>query len=43
MYICIWKMYIGKINSSIIIFFKKRPSDFNNVCQSKQELLSLIF
>ena len=33
---------IGKINSSILIFFNKHPSDFNNVCQSKQELLNLI-
>ena len=33
---------IGKINSSIIIFFNKHHSDFNNVCQSKQELLNSI-
>ena len=33
---------IGKINSSILIFFNKHHSDFNNVCQSKQELLNLI-
>ena len=33
---------IGKINSSILKFFNKLHSDFNNVCQSKQELLNLI-
>ena len=33
---------IGKINSSILKFFNKHHSDFNNVCQSKQELLNLI-
>ena len=33
---------IGKMNSSIVIFFNKHHSDFNNVCQSKQELLNLI-
>ena len=33
---------IGKINSSILNFFNKHHSDFNNVCQSKQELLNLI-
>ena len=33
---------IGKINSSNLIFFNKHHSDFNNVCQSKQELLNLI-
>ena len=32
---------IGKINSSILKFFNKHHSDFNNVCQSKQELLNL--
>ena len=32
----------GKINSSILKFFNKHHSDFNNVCQSKQELLNLI-
>ena len=31
---------IGKINSSILKFFNKHHSDFNNVCQSKQELLN---
>ena len=31
---------IGKINSSIPKLFNKRLSDFNNVCQSKQELLN---
>ena len=30
----------GKINSSILNFFNKNHSDFNNVCQSKQELLN---
>ena len=29
---------IGKRNSSILKFFDKHYSDFNNVCQSKQEL-----
>ena len=33
---------MGKINSSILNFFNKHHSDFNNVCQSKQELLNLI-
>ena len=33
---------IGKINSSILKFFNKHNSDFNTVCQSKQELLNLI-
>ena len=33
---------IGKINSSILKFFNKHHLDFNNVCQSKQELLNLI-
>ena len=33
---------IGKINSSIQKIFNKHHSDFNNVCQSKQELLNLI-
>ena len=33
---------IGKINSSILKSFNKYYSDFNNVCQSKQELLNLI-
>ena len=33
---------IQKINSSILNFFNKHHSDFNNVCQSKQELLNLI-
>ena len=33
---------IGKINISILKFFNKHHSDFNNVCQSKQELLNLI-
>ena len=32
----------GKINSSILKFFNKHYSDFNNACQSKQELLNLI-
>ena len=36
------RVSIGKINSSILIFFNKHHSDFNNVCQSKQELLNLI-
>ena len=33
---------IGKINSSILKFFNKHHSNFNNVCQSKQELLNLM-
>ena len=33
---------IGKINSSVLKIFNKHDSDFNNVCQSKQELLNLI-
>ena len=33
---------IGKTNSSILKFFNKHHSEFNNVCQSKQELLNLI-
>ena len=33
---------IGKINSSILKCFNKHHSDFNNVCESKQELLNLI-
>ena len=33
---------IQKINSSILNFFNKHHSDFNNVCQSKQEFLNLI-
>ena len=33
---------IGKINSSVLKIFNKYHSDFNNVCQSKQELLNLI-
>ena len=33
---------IGKMNSSIVIYFNKHHSDFNNVCQSKQEFLNLI-
>ena len=33
---------IGKINNSILKNFNKHHSDFNNVCQSKQELLNLI-
>ena len=33
---------IGKIKSSILTFFSKHHPDFNNVCQSKQELLNLI-
>ena len=33
---------IGKTNSSILKSFNKHHSDFNNVCQSKQELLNLI-
>ena len=32
---------IGKINSSLLKFSNKQHSDFHNVCQSKQELLSL--
>ena len=31
---------IGKRNSSFLKFFDKHHSDFNNVCQSKQELLN---
>ena len=33
---------IGKINSSILKVFTKHHSDFNNVSQSKQELLNFI-
>ena len=33
---------IGKINSSILKFFSKHHSDFNIVCQSKQDFLNLI-
>ena len=33
---------IGKINSIIVRFLNKHHSGFNNVCQSKQELLNLI-
>ena len=33
---------IGKINSSILKFFNKHHSDFD-VCQSKQDLLNLMF
>ena len=33
---------IGKINSSILKFFTKHHSNFNNVCQNKQELLNVI-
>ena len=32
---------IGNVNSSILKFFNKHKSHFNNVCQSKQELLNL--
>ena len=34
---------IGKINSFVLKFFNKHQVDFNNVCQSKQELLNLAF
>ena len=33
---------IGKINSFILNFFNKHQVDFNNVFQSKQELLNLV-
>ena len=33
---------IGKIKSSVLKFFNKHHPDFNNVCQSKQELLNLV-
>ena len=33
---------IGKINRSILKVFNEHHSDFNSVCQSKQELLNLI-
>ena len=33
---------IGKINSFTQKVFKKHQVDFNNVCQSKQELLNLV-
>ena len=33
---------IGKINGSILKPFNKHHSDFTNVSQTKQELLSLI-
>ena len=35
-------VFVGEINSSILKCFNKHHSDFNNVCQSKQELLNLI-
>ena len=42
-YIYIWQgVSIGKISSSILKFFNKHHSDFNNYCQNKQELLNLI-
>ena len=34
---------IGKINSFVLKFFNKHQVDFNNICQSKQELLNLAF
>ena len=34
---------IGKINCFIPKYFNKHQVDFNNVCQSKQELLTLVF
>ena len=33
---------IGKINSFILKIFDKHLVDFNNICQSKQELLHLV-
>ena len=33
---------IGKINSCILKFLNKHQVDFNNVCQSMQELLNLV-
>ena len=33
---------IEKINSLILKVFNKHQVDFNNVCQSKQELLNLV-
>ena len=33
---------IRKTNSCILKFFNKHQVDFNNVCQSKQELLNLV-
>ena len=33
---------IGKINSCILKIFNKHQVDFNDVCQSKQELLNLV-
>ena len=35
-------VFVGEINSSILKCFNKHHSDFNNVCQSKRELLNLI-
>ena len=43
--IAVWagtRVSIGEIISSILKFFNKQHLDFNNVCQSKQELLNLI-
>ena len=37
-----YEVSIGKINSSILKSFNKHHSDFNNACQSKQELLNFI-
>ena len=39
---CRQKVSIGKIKSSVLKSFNKHHSDFNNVCESKQELLNLI-
>ena len=36
------RVSIEKINSVILKFFNKHQGDFNNVCQSKQELLNLV-
>ena len=33
---------IRKISSCILKFFDKHQVDFNNICQSKQELLNLV-
>ena len=34
---------IAKVNSFVLKMFNKCQVDFNNVCQSKQELLNLIY
>ena len=36
------RVSIGKINSFILKIFNKHLVDFNNVCQSRQEILNLV-